>query len=287
MPRMQRVLAPICSVSLVLLGLSASAEEPAPPGGISDDSRRPASGFESHPPGEIDDGPKGKFDYMHKYGLGARVRYLFVTELMFAPYLASAKGMNGASFGIEFEYRKPNYDVVTSFDASFFTFDSGNWLGAGKDAAVDSKYTQFRGLNFFSLDVSIIGHRWLTPWMELRGGAGLGLGVVTGDVLVTANGTQCTLANVHDTTQCYPKGVGPITSDAQAEPALKKTESASNPPNLNTDPHRKQADKLSPVWPVLNILIGMRFKVHRHVLVGWELGFRNSMFVGLQANYLF
>ena len=258
---------------------SARADEPAPPGGI--------GGVEHKPPGEIDDGPKGRFDYMHKYGLGARVRYLFVTELMFAPYLASAKAMNGASFGIEFEYRKPNYDVVTSFDASFFTFDSGNWLGAGHDAGVDTKYTQFRNLNFISLDVSVIGHRWLTPWMELRGGAGLGLGVVTGDVLVTANGSQCNLGNVHDPKLCYPLGVGPITSDAAAEAKLKATEKGQSVPNTFDAPNRKQADKLSPVWPVLNILIGMRFRVHRHVLLGWELGFRNSMFFGLQANYLF
>ncbi len=287
---MQRVSLTPRLVFVVLLAWSflapsstVQAEEPAPPGGI--------GGVESRPPGAIDDGPKGRFDYMHKYGLGARVRYLFVTELMLAPFLASAKAMNGASFGIEFEYRKPNYDIVTSFDASFFTFDSGNWLGSGHAADVDTKYTQFRNLNFISLDVSIIGHRWLTPWMEIRGGAGLGLGVVTGDVLVTANSNQCNLGNVHDTTKCYPVGgtppIGPITSDAQAEPGLKSTERPGNPPNLNTDPHRKQADKLSPVWPVLNILIGMRFRVHRHILLGWELGFRNSMFVGLQANYLF
>src|SRR5262249_10523830 len=153
---------------------------------------------EPTPPGG--DPPKANLNLPQKYAVGARVRYLFVPNSFFAPYLQAATQMNSASVGLEFIYRKDTYDAVTSIDFSYLNIDDGNWLANNHDPSLDSHYVQFRDLSCLSADVSIIGHHtWAAaPWFTLRYGAGVGLGVVLGDVLLTNNSTGCTAANVSD-----------------------------------------------------------------------------------------
>jgi hypothetical protein len=94
------------------------------------------------------------------------------------------------------------------------------------------------------------------------------------------------LANVKDMTVCHPTVTGPINGSVTPaqEAALKATES--NAANVPTDPHRKPGG-VPPAMGVVNIVGGMRFKVHPHVLLGWELGFRDSMFFGFHSDYRF
>jgi hypothetical protein len=274
--------------ALVLVGVvagRASAEEPRPPGGVIEDSpssraapaRTPSAAAASNDP-RVD----------HKYALGARLRYIFVTQAMMSPFLTASTDMNSVSTALEFSYRRPTFDVVTSLDFSWLALNDGNYLASGHPPDLDTHYVQFRNLSFLSIDVSILGHNWLTKWLEIRYGAGLGLGVVMGDVLLTNNGTQCTLANVHDTSQCHPVSPtqGPIIPGTPGfEDKLKATE-APKATDTAQDPHRGPGDK-PPVMAVVNIMIGLRFKVHQHVLLGWDLGFRNAIFTGVGVHYLF
>jgi Tetratricopeptide repeat len=225
-----------------------------------------------------------------KYALGVRVRGIFVPESFLKPYLKAATQMNSASIGLEFIYRKATYDVVTSLDFSFLNVDPGNYLANGHDASMDTHFVQFRNLNFLSADVSIIGHHtWdAAPWFELRYGAGLGIGVVLGDVLLTNNGMQCTDANASNIKQCYPINGGmPVRlgtkfqeSDLQATQSNPGTDTAANPKR------HVSADK-PPVMGVLNVLIGFKFRLHKHVSAQVEVGFRDAMFVGAGLHYWF
>lgn len=271
--------------ALILVGVmagAASAEEPKPPGGVIEDSK----GTATRTPSAVATSNDPRVD--HKYALGARLRYIFVTQAMMAPFLKASTDMNSVSTAIEFSYRRPTFDVVTSLDFSWLALNDGNYLGAGNPADLDTHYVQFRNLSFLSIDVTILGHNWLTKWLEIRYGAGLGLGVVLGDVLLTNNGTQCTLANAGDTKVCHPvlpNGTHIIPGTPGFEDQLKATEA---PKSTDTaqDPHRAPGDK-PPVMGVVNIMLGLRFKVHKHVLVGWDIGFRNAMFTGVGAYYLF
>ena len=222
------------------------------------------------------------------YQLGARVRYIFVTQQMLeASFLTAATKLNSVSVGIEFVYRKPTYDVVTSLDFSWLPVEDGNYLGAGKEPAIDAQYAQFRNLSFISLDVSLIGHHtWAAaPWFELRYGAGLGVGAVLGDVLLTHD-NGCTLQNVHDVAQCHPIGVDLTAANREAQ--LQATE-AGGPYSKDTAgfPHRHISSDKPPAMGVLNLVVGFRFKLPKKITAQLEIGFRDAMFVGAGFHYLF
>jgi hypothetical protein len=218
------------------------------------------------------------------YQLGVRIRPLFVTSAMLAPYLDARTSMETFSVGIEFIYHRRTFDVVTSLDFSWLDVHDGNYLGKGNPPDLDTKFTEFRGLSFLSADVSIIGHYPLTRWLELRGGAGLGIGVVFGDVLVTTNWTNCNAGNVNDIAQCHPVGVD-LTAPNREE-QLAATEAPGQRDTAQT-PHRHVASEKPPAMAVVNILMGFRFILHPRVTMQVEGGFRNAAFVGVGAHYLF
>lgn len=231
------------------------------------------------PPGELG-----------KYQLGARVRGIFVTNAMMSPFLAAGTGtsMESWSLGLEFTYRRPSFDVVTSLDFSWLDVHDGNYLGAGHDPSQDTHYVQFRNLSFLSADVSIIGYHKFLPWLELRYGGGLGLGWVPGDVLLTNNGPQCTTANAKDESQCYPINTGPINGKptAQQEADLKRSQQPGAEDTAET-PHRHVTGDKPPVMGVVNLLVGLRFYPLPRLAITYELGFRNAIFTGVGISYLF
>lgn len=262
---------------LVMCGTAMADQEPLPPG-----EREPL------PPAAQPGAKKLEtLESQQKYAIGFRPwRYVFVPNSFFAPYLQSATQMNSVSTGIEFIYRKDTYDVVASIDFMYLNLDDGNWLANGHDPSLDSHYVQFRGLSFLSTDVSIIGHHtWASaPWFELRYGAGVGLGLVFGDVLLTNNSTGCTAANVSSIAACHPVGVDLTSPNAESQ--LSATEKTNNPDTAQT-PHRHVSADKWPAAPVLNILVGFKFRLHKHVSTQLEVGFRDAMFIGLGLHYWF
>lgn len=312
-----RVARPLClprlaSLCLILLVLAASAsawaqkEEPVPPGSEGEDSEAPPSrprprqapSGASIAPTETALAPadpsaprtSGKFDPRDwKHALGAYARYVFVTELMLRPYLESASALNSFSVGLQYIHRFDKFDVVTSLDFSWLNMNDGNWLAKGNDPTFDTKYVQFDKLSMLSADVAIIGHYAFNNWLELRGGAGLGLGVVFGNVTTTSNSNQvCNKDNAGDTSRCYPISpvAGPIMlHQPDTEAKLKATEDSSR---LDTaqNPHRSKGP-VPPVMAVLNIMMALNFRVHKHLSTQIELGFRDAMFVGAGLQYHF
>ena len=284
----------------------AQKAEPLPPGSEGEDNEaplnrprpRPAANGASVAPTETTTAPESsptnptgaKFNPRDwKHALGAYARYMFVTELMLKPYLETATALNSFAVGLQYIHRFDKFDVVTSLDFSWLTLNDGNWLAKGNDPAFDTKYVQFDKLSFLSADVAIIGHHAFNNWLELRGGAGLGLGVVFGNVYTTSNSNQvCNRDNAGDTSRCFPISptVGPIMlNQPDTEAKLKATEDSSR---LDTaqNPHRARGN-VPPVMAVLNIMMALNFRLHKNVSTQVEIGFRNAMFVGAGVHYHF
>jgi hypothetical protein len=219
------------------------------------------------------------------YELGARVRGIFVTTAMLMPYLQAATSMESWSIGLEFIYRRAAFDVVTSFDVSSIDVHDGNWLANGHMANVDTHYLQFRGVYFISADVSIIGHHDFGRWVELRYGGGLGVGVVTGNVLTTNSAPACSTSpnNLSNIAACSPF---PGATGAALESQLKMSESKTTPDTAG-DPRRHVSTDVPPAMGVVNILVGLRIKLPHRVTTQIELGFRDAIFFGVGAHYLF
>ena len=225
-----------------------------------------------------------------EYALGARVRGIWVTPAMMAPFLTTSTLMQNPSFGVELIQRRPHYDVVTSIDVSLFSPADGNYLASGHDPNVDSHFVHFDNLTLLSTDVSIIGHTALNRWLELRYGAGVGLGLVLGGAWVVNNGGTgangqpiCTAQNAGDISQCHPVGVDLTSPDRQ-----KMLDATKGPgTDLAGTPHYHQSNEVPPVLPVVNILVGLSARVHRHASLQVEVGFRNAIFFGIGGHYWF
>jgi hypothetical protein len=229
----------------------------------------------------------------HRYELAARVRGIFLTPTMLAPIAGTNSSLASLAMGTEFVVRRRTYDVVTSLDFSFIDVSDGNFLGAGRDPSQDTHYFQFGNfgqLTFISADVSIIGHTALGRWVELRYGAGVGLGGLAGNIKVINNGRQCNAANYRDGSQCYPhtpdQRVDVPLGRPDSEAKLVQTEKP-GAIDLADDPHRHVSQSVPPVVPVINVVLGLRFKVARHFAFDIEAGFRDMMFVGASLRALF
>ena len=229
----------------------------------------------------------------HKYELGARARAIFITPTMIGAVAGTNSSMNSLAIGTEFVVRHKYYDVVTSLDFSFIDISDGNFLGNGRDPSQDTHYWQFGNfgqLSFISADVSIIGHTALGKYVELRYGAGVGLGGFVGQIKVINNGRQCTAANYKDGSQCYPyspqAGVNIPLGQPNSEAKLAATEKP-GAIDLADDPHRHVSTDVPPAVPVLNVVLGLRFKLHKRVAMDVEGGFRDMMFLGMGLRALF
>lgn len=200
--------------------------------------------------------------------------------------------MESFSTALEFAYRRPRVDVVTSLDWSALNLHDGNYLAKGRPAELDTHYVQFGSFgqfSFLSLDVAIIGHYPVRRWFELRYGGGFGLGLLLGDVRLTNNSTNCTIANAGSPDSCHPVSptIGPIVpGSAGFEDKLRATEDATAVDTAQ-NPHRHVTSDKPPVMVVINAVLGIRFYPTAKWAIDIDGGFRNAFFLGLSLHRLF
>ncbi|MBP6741815.1 MAG: hypothetical protein KA244_03160 [Deltaproteobacteria bacterium] len=221
------------------------------------------------------------------HALAVRARWMTVPGWTIGPYLAAHTELNdGWSVGLEYLARRPGFDVVVSLDYSWLEARSGNFLGKNNNPVTENHFTRFDKLSSLSADVSLIGHWNLTPWMEMRFGAGLGIGYVFGDIYQITNNSGCTADNAGDPTKCFPKNVGPI-SEVNAGTVTKLESVRCSPDFVDggrdtpSSPCYRKTDTYPfnvRVVPVLNVLLGMRFRLHRNVSMHLDGGFRLAGF---------
>ncbi len=216
------------------------------------------------------------------HALALRARWVTVPGWSIAAFLDAHTQLNdGFSVGLEYLYRRSGFDVVLSVDYSWLEAASGNFLGKGNNPATDTHFTRFDKLSSLTFDASLIGHWNLTSWLEFRVGAGLGIGTVFGNIYQITNNSGCTAENAGDPTKCYPKNVGPIeNTDSSTIEKLNAAGCVGDNDKLDTptSPCQRstQSYPFNPrVVPVLNTLIGLRFKLQDHVYWhldgGWRL----------------
>lgn len=221
------------------------------------------------------------------HALALRARWVTLPGWALSPYLAAHTELNdGWGVGLEYLYRRSGFDVVISLDYSSLSARDGNYLGKTNDPATETHFLHFANLSSLSIDVSLIGHWNLTSWMELRFGAGLGAGYVFGEIYQITGNSNCTADTAGDPSKCYPTRIGPT---AKTTPELvNQLEAARCSPDF-TDGGRDSAQ--SPCYrrtdvypfnvrivPVLNVLLGLRFRLQRHVYLHLDGGFRLAGF---------
>jgi hypothetical protein len=222
------------------------------------------------------------------YGVAARWRWVSVPKWMLNLFTTENMPLSSQAFGFEFMRRKGEFDMILSVGYQFMGPSDGNWLGKSHDPAIDTDYVQFRNFGMVGIDASFVWHSFLNEWFGLHYGAGLGLGIMTGDILRTSN-FGCTPENAGDTTQCYPRYVDSCqsaTGCSEAELAKTMNNTGMDQP---TTPRRFADPNVPPVIPIVNVLVGIDFRLPR--VRGWEAklegGFYNAFFLGGGVGYTF
>jgi hypothetical protein len=220
------------------------------------------------------------------YGVGARLRWVSVPAWMLNLFTKKNVPLSSWAAAAEFFRRKGEFDFIVSVGFQSLSPGDGNWLGRGHDASIDTDYVQFNGLGFWGVDASFVWHTYFNDWVGLHYGAGLGLGIVTGQMLRTSNGSGCTEANAGDVTKCHPVGIQCMAGtgcDSNAIGALGPG------PDDPANPHRFVDPNVPPVLPIVNVLVGVDFRLP-HVR-GWEAkiegGFYDAFFLGGGVGYTF
>ncbi len=191
------------------------------------------------------------------YGLGGNARQLLLTRGVAEVFSDSAPpGTRTQGFSVEFAKRGERLEFVLGFGYDNLEATNGYYLESGGTAVTPGKvtYTDFRGFHIFSIDATIVGYLELHKILAIRYGAGLGVGLVRGQIRRTD--ALCTSEDIrHD---CVPNPAGP----RQQEPV-----------------------DIPKAIPVLNGLIGLQFRPAKALAINLDLGLRNVPYVGASAMF--
>jgi hypothetical protein len=263
------LLAVVCTPAIAA---AADSDQPADaPAAVETPAQAAEGGGESSMPAvapTVEESPRG----VHKQktiGVGARFRVVSVPKWLLNLFLDHSTGMTSVGVGGEFIlHRRTDFDVVFGLEYENISPANGLYQEKGDDPNVPGQYpdfTEFDSFAFLSVDASFVWHTKLSKIVDLRYGAGIGLGLVLGDIYSTD--TDC--------------GRGPKAGHV----TLSDLDSASTCPIIPGATREKK--DVPPVVPVVNLLVGTRIKATDNIVINVELGFRNMFFAGLGVEYIF
>ena len=147
--------------------------------------------------------------------------------------------------------RSGNFDFVLGLAYQSLSPNAGNWLGKGNDPSTDTDYVQFDGLASWTFDAAFILHNEFSENFGMHYGGGVGIGIVSGQMLRTSNGSPGCATSPGDPTKCFPIACpqGPCT-----EAQLLATEGSSD---SSTMPSRHADGRVPTVYPIVNLVVGL------------------------------
>lgn len=240
----------------------AQDEEPGPEGDPAEDGADADPGKEGIEGGGFDNYEKAgmrKQKEKPEYGMGLRLRGVFEPKGVIELFIEEASGgVFSPGFGVEFLRRKGNFELVLGLEYENVSPPDGHWLEKGDDGVSPGQYpdyVEFDGLAWFTADLAFMFHNPINDKVSFRYGAGFGLGIVLGEVLQT---DQICTGRDFDS-QCTDDTTGQINDEAD----------------------------IPPVFPVIDLILGVQFKPTKKMTVNLEGGLRTLFFFGISAGYFF
>jgi len=193
-----------------------------------------------------------------RYGLAVRARWISVPSWMLGLFLDQSKSLSSYTTGIEGFRRSGDFDFVLGVAWQSLSPPDGNWLGKGNKPETETDYIQFRNFGAISVDAAFILRTELNPYVYLRYGGGVGIGIITGKMLQTSAGTPGCLTSPGDTTKCYPVLNPPCAAGPCTESELKNSEGGQDFPTTGS---RHTSTDIPAVYPIVNLVTGLDFKI--------------------------
>jgi hypothetical protein len=289
----------VCLVLLVVMGLvRPAAAGPA----LDDDKAKPAAPVPAKPPSAPSAEPAESEPDCSKpgdprcasgttgtsasdeieYGVGVRLRSVWLPKSVLELFVTrAAGGAQNYGVGVDLTRRHGTTELQLGLEFEHVNVGQGVWINKGDNVAMgdeadfvlgpDSSTGSGNQFGWFTLEFSFFNHAELTPWLSFRYGAGLGLGVLIGEIdhynIICAMGAT----NASPEPGCVPPrfagGTGRY-SETQGETLVKY-------------------DLGTPVFPVVNAILGLQFKPTDHTTINLEGGIRTLPFIGVSSSYFF
>lgn len=190
-----------------------------------------------------------------EWGFGVQVRQLHASRWALERFWEDVPGgakENG--IGINFTRRSPTLEFVFTLGYDELDARDGNYLELGEDPLEPGTVANldFQKLAQITIEGTIIGRAKLHKILMIRYGAGLGIGIVRGEVIQTDQ--LCTSDRIQE--------------DCAADPDGEKMNEPADVP---------------PVLPVVNILVGLEFRPVKPISVHLDVGLHTVPYVGVGA----
>jgi len=218
-----------------------------------------------------------------EYGVGIRLRSVHVPkgllELLMdrAPggvksyglgvELARRRGDLELQLGAEFEYIEPAEGVYIENNADVATGDEADFI-------VGPGHNNNKKLGWFTVEFTFLNHASITKRIAIRYGAGLGIGIITGEL-----GRYNMICNAATNSSPEP-GCVPPDSPFNGSGTYSDDGGSSTPGTV-------VKYKLPPVFPVVNAIIGIQLKPLKKMTINIEGGIRTMPFFGASTSFFF
>lgn len=199
-------------------------------------------------------------------GVGLRLRYVFFPKSLIELFVEEASsGIARPGFGLEFIRKKNDFSIHIGIEHENTSPDTGRWLEKGDDAvsagqAPDNVIFDDK-LSWTTVDAQFMFHKNLAKGFDFRYGAGFGIGYVHGHNDIDEVDQMC---------------------DADTTPETINDGKCRDDPGGITE-----KANIPPVFPVVNIAIGVHYSPIRNLSFFLEGGMRSLFYAGLGTAYFF
>jgi hypothetical protein len=215
-----------------------------------------------------------------EYGVGVRLRSVWVPRSVLQLFVTrAAGGAHNYGVGVDLSRRHGTTELQLGFEFEHVNVGQGVWINKGDNVATGDEADYVLGpdrstgsgnqFGWFTLEFSFFNHAEITPWLSVRYGAGLGLGVLIGEVdhynIICAMGAT----NASPSPGCVPPRFNGTGTYSEGPETLV-------PYDLGT-----------PVFPVVNAVVGLQLKPTDHTTINLEGGIRTLPFVGVSSSFFF
>ncbi|MEM9487792.1 MAG: hypothetical protein AAGC55_01545 [Myxococcota bacterium] len=198
------------------------------------------------------------------FGLGLRLRQVYIMNPILELFWGrAADTASQTGFGGEFIRRKGNFEFTIGLEYERLETEVDLWLERGDEAPMDEPdLVEFDSFGWVGIDFNFIWQAELSRMFALRYGAGLGVGLILGDVIKTDYRCPTEEVTLEGDNACQ---LSPMPED-----------------------ERTVEEDIPPVFPIVNAIVGVQFRPIGNLAINLEGGIRTLLpFIGTSVAYTF
>jgi len=215
-----------------------------------------------------------------EYGVGVRLRSVWIPKSVLEVFVTrAAGGAHNYGVGVDLSRRHGATELQLGFEFEHVNVGQGVWINNGDNVAMGDEADYVLGpdattgsgkqFGWFTVEFSFVNHAEITPWMSFRYGAGLGLGVLIGEL-------------DHYNIICAAGATNAMPEPGCVPPRFNGTGMYSEGPETVV-----KYDLGTPVFPVVNAVLGLQLKPTDHTTINLEGGIRTVPFIGVSSSMFF